>query len=286
MIYLFFVVISIVVSAIESISYAGYVVSHISIEPLLIYILSLVFAPYAITLPKKLFRPIYILTFFILTCYFIIIFAESIAYPNFIFSHFHINPYTIMPFILLLMFHVSRLTNISLKKSILLTGLIYLGLSGGAKTFAMIASNFINIIRNPFDSYSKKMTNAYPGVYPVLQTIKNMTPSDATILIPPQGNPWEIEGNAAMVTYFLYPRKVKNLDPLSISELGDKTYLLISKGSWKRIGEVDYGWPKVAVPANQLWEINTSGQILNNYLRDYNPYEDTWDWGLIEVKHE
>jgi hypothetical protein len=130
------------------------------------------------------------------------------------------------------------------------------------------------------------MTKAYPGFYPAIMRVKQLTPDDATVLIPPQGNPWEIEGNSAMVAYFLYPRKVHNLDPQSIPSLGDNTYILISKGSWKRSGEVDYGWPKVKVNATKLWEIDQNGHTINAFSDNYDPQIHTWDWGLIEVNYE
>lgn len=286
MIYFIFALLSIVLSAIEGVSYAGYVYVHIGFNPMIVYMASLVLAPFAKPLPKKLHTLLYTATGVSLICFMIIIFGEAITYPNFIFSHLHINPYTIMPVIVLLVFHVSILTNISIVKSFLLSCLIYLAVSGGGKTLGLIGQTFIAITKDPFASYSDKMTKAFPGFYPVIQTIKTLTPDDATILIPPQGNPWETEGNAAMVTYFLYPRRVGNLDQDTINELGDNTYLMISKGSWKRIGEVDYGWPKVGVPALKLWEIGKNGEIVNTYIRDYNPNTDAWDWGLIEVKHE
>jgi len=279
-------VLSLLFSAVEGVSYVGFITSQLGIDPNIVYAISVLLSPYALPLPKRFRLILWYFTATGLVLFAAIIFAESITYPNYVFSHLHINPYTITPVILLLVFHSSILSETSILKSILLSGLIYLGVTGAGKTLGLIGHTFVAIAKDPFISYSAKMSNAYPGFYALTQTIKSLTPADATILIPPQGNPWETEGNSAMVRYFLYPRTVANLDPSTVSELADNTYLVIAKGSWKRIGDTDYGWPKVVVPAKKLWQIDQDGQILSTVARDYNPSTDVWDWGLIEVKHE
>ncbi len=286
MIYLFVALLSIIASAIEAVSYSGYIMGHSGINPVIIYFVSLILSHWAPITPKS-FHPLLRTSILAVAGVFsIIIFAENVMYPNYIYSHIHVNPSTLALLVGLSLFHLIRLQQTSIIRSLLVACLIYVGTSGGGKTLAIITSNMITIARDPFATYESKMTKAYPGFYPIMMTVKRLTAEDATILIPPQGNPWEIEGNSAMVTYFLYPRKVHNLDPKSIASLGDNTYVLISKGSWKRSGEVDYGWPKVKVKATKLWEIDQNGHIVDTFADDYDPQIHTWDWGLIEVNYE
>jgi hypothetical protein len=148
-----------------------------------------------------------------------------------------------------------------------------------------------DIAINPLASYSQKMTKVYPGFYPAMKEINSLTSPDATIIIPPPGSPWDIEGNQAMVNYFLYPRKVVN-SQIEISPdilTTNNTYVLISKGTMSMFSSnniYEYHWPKNPITASQLWEIDTVNNKIINYKRDYNPTTDKWDWGLIEVKHE
>jgi hypothetical protein len=218
--------------------------------------------------------------------YLVLIFAETATYPNFVFSTTHINPFTFQLFLGLLWFHFLIIKKYHFAKSLLIAALMFVAIDGAGRTLAIAYKGLSQMIRAPFATYADKMSATYPGFYPAMQVVKTLTPDDATIYIPPQGNPWEIEGNVAMVTYFLYPRKVINLDPTTVSTLPPKSYLLIAKGSWQRIGEVDYGWPKIPVTASRIWEIDTVNNKINNYSRDYDPGQDKWNWGLIEVNHE
>ena len=117
-----------------------------------------------------------------------------------------------------------------------------------------------------------------------MQLVKGIVPDNGSLIIPPQGNPWEMEGNGAIMTYFLYPRKII---PSVLGEpLHSGDYALIAKGSWVRRGDVDYGWPKVGVRAKNLWKFDIKNNSFTKVEGDYGPTLDNWDWGLIEVSHE
>lgn len=285
MIYYISILLALAAAAIEAISYAGFIQSHLHISAYFFYLLSILLALKS----RKSFAKskwLYILGIVPTFTYMVLVFLEKINYPNFIYTIAHINLFNLLLFTALLWFHLLIIKQFGFIKSLLIATLIFVAVDGTGRTLAIIYIGLRDLALDPFATYSQKMTNAYPGVYPALQQVRQLTSEDATILIPPQGNPWEIEGNAAMVTYFLYPRHVKNLDVDKLKDLPNHTYLLIAKGSWPKTGDTDYGWPKVAVHASTLWQIDLSSQQNLSYARDYDPLLDKWDWGLIEVKHE
>jgi len=144
-----------------------------------------------------------------------------------------------------------------------------------------------------FADYETKMRfKSRPDMWEFYQFIKSHSEDNAKILIPPQGYPWSMTGNAAYSRYFLYPRHLINgkLDDLGVNlkETGVKYVLL----SWGEDVGLEYnfthGWPKVPVPAKKIYYLgdcyNYSGTIVN---KDFNPNEmDQHCRGLIEVDWE
>ena len=168
-------------------------------------------------------------------------------------------------------------------RSILLTSLGLVSVHGFGLTAAYLSKQIGVIVSQPSASYEDKLVRAYGGFYPAMRFVTELTPDDALILIPPQANPWEVEGNAPMVTYYLYPRKVQNMtDQMPATDR--PVYALIAHGSWPKTGETDYGWPKINISSSRIWRFESSSHALEEFSREYNPVTDKWDWGLIEVK--
>jgi len=286
MIYLISLVIALGAAGLEAISYPGFVMSHLGVPAYIFYLISILLSLTHKNNFKKLAPAITIIGYTLAISYFILIFGETITYPNFIFSTFHLNPATFQFFIALSWFHILIIRKSDFVRSLLIAIFIFVGVDGAGRTFGIAFKGVRVIMADPFATYEQKMAKAYPGFYPAMQEVKKLTPPDSTVLIPPQGNPWEMEGNAAMVTYFLYPRHVENLYLDKIDDLPQNTYLLIAKGSWPRVGDTDYGWPKVPVASREIWHIDIANQVNNSYKRDYDPISDKWDWGLIEVSNE
>lgn len=285
-----FALILLLVSAIESVSYHGYINKQIGIDSYLIYIFSsvlLIITSSKISIPKLL-RKIYLLGVIALSIlYILIILLETINYPNYIFSNFHINPLTFQLFTATAWWVYFLLSANSWVKALLLAVIIYISVDGFGRTLGLAGLGISEAVINSNLTYSEKMTKAYPGFYPVMKKIASITPQDATLYIPPQSNPWELEGNAAMVRYFLYPRKIINLDD-QLSPLTQKvsnSYLLISRGTAEsRKTAYDYGWPKNSVDYSRSWQISPSGEIVSeSYNSTYNP-ADNWEWGLLELE--
>jgi hypothetical protein len=122
--------------------------------------------------------------------------------------------------------------------------------------------------------------------------IKRETPPDAKILIPPQGYPWPMTGNAAYSRYFLYPRYlISGKEKEAGIDLKKEkiSYVLVIWGE-SNVLEYDFthGWPKFSVPAKQII-YKKPGDEQFNYEKiilkeDFNPKDIKNDlWGLIEV---
>lgn len=291
MIYLIPAILSLFFAAAESVAYIGFVHNHLGIYAYYIYLASIVLAIYRTNYPKFIAKSFLVASYLSSAIYLGIIFAETITYPNFVFTATHINPFTFLFFVSLLWLHTLIINKANLAKSLLVAALLYLGLDGMGRTLGLVYLGLNRVASDPFATYEQKMTDVYPGFYPALHEIVQLTPPDATIVIPPQGSPWDKEGNAAMVNYFVYPRTVINgslNDSLPITQT-NKLFVLITKGTpgmFSSSNIYEYNWPKIDIAAEQIWEIDIQNNQVNNYKRDFSSESDKWDWGLIEVKHE
>lgn len=289
MIYFIFFCLSILTSGAEAVTYFGFFVKHFYFSPYFIYIASILTA----LLPRRVPKFISILYPYIIIlltlAYFVFIFLEVTHYPNYIFTHFHVNPLTFQLFVSVAWIHYLIQKNLSLSKTLIIATLIYIGVDGAGRSIALLRNELRAIIHEPFLTYDQKMSREYWGFVPAIKEVVRLTPKNATILIPPQGNPWEVEGNGAMVRYFIYPRKLMNLLPdfTSLPNTTGPTYVLIAKGSWPSVtNPAGYGWPKIKIDSNQIWHIDLSTGVNYSYNRSYDPSIDKWDWGLIEVSHD
>lgn len=227
----------------------------------------------------------YIISIFTIVC-FVLIFFESVPYLKFIVSALHLNTLIFQILLSLAWINLLFQRGFSNVKLLIITLIICVVGESTAKTTLSIFREMRNIVKDPFLSYDQKMSRTYKGFYPAMKEVVRLTPVDSTIIIPPQENPWEMEGHVAMVTYFVYPRRAINIniDSEQLPKVDGKLYALIAKGSWERTGPVDYGWPKIPIRSHNIWHIDTDQNITTNMQKDYDPNNDKWDWGLIEVK--
>ena len=276
-----------VISLIETVSYPGYFLVHFHLSAIILYligftILSRVQGPK----PSRMFLNLLgILASTSSLLFFVFSFLESLTYENYIFSHLHINlkGFTIFTLISILSYYMYELKirrHLPLPKQMLKSSLAIYLLLNLASLAPFVTKNVISMARNGNISYEEKMNLAYPGFFPAMQFVKDLTPESATIVIPPQGAPWVTEGNSTLVRRFLYPRNI-------VHESGDQpeTYYLISRGSWPPDGTFEPGWPKTTINAKKLWKFDINTNETHLISGDYSPNYN-WDWGLIEVNHE
>lgn len=288
MIYYLILVLSLSAALLESFSYSGFVANHIYVPSTFFYIISFLtslFVKPRYSPPKKI---IYATVFSAALIYALSIAAETYFYPNYLFSHFHLNPLMAQIALALLIYHSLILLKIPWFRAFVMGAICYVAVDGAGRTLGFAARGLAKVVTDPLATYDQKLSRVYPGFYPTMMEIVRLTKDDSTIFIPPQSNPWELEGNAAMVRYFVYPRKVVNLgDTLFVPKVDGSAYVLVSKGSAKaRTTTHDYGWPKSTWTGKNAWKLN-SNQVLveqpdNTYI--YDP-DNLWEWGLIEVDY-
>jgi hypothetical protein len=92
-----------------------------------------------------------------------------------------------------------------------------------AKTWRYIKPEVEFICNAPFLSYDEKMRVKWGDYYDFMVYVRDRTPPDAVIVIPPQ-SAWPRTGNAGLDSYFLHPRKLVRLN-----QIADATHVLTVK---------------------------------------------------------
>jgi len=288
MIYYLILAFALISALLESVSYYGFIENKIGISSLVIYLASLVLSVYrlkTIKLPASTVKRALIAASII---YALLIAAETYFYPNYIYSNFHINPSVAQFALAFLSYHLILHLKLNWYKAMLFASLIYVFVDGSGRTLGLAARGLGHFVSDPSATYDTKLARVYPGFYETMKEIVEVTPTNSTIFIPPQSNPWELEGNGAMVRYFIYPRSVKNLgDDLRVPNVDGPAYVLVAKGSAKqRLTAHDYGWPKSTWTGKNVWKLIDKKKLVlqpdSTYI--YDP-DNLWDWGLIEVSY-
>lgn len=292
MIYLASLSIALAVAALEAVSYLGFIEKHIGLSAYIFYFLSILAAVWTKKEQKRMHYLLKVCASAAAAVFLVLSFLEQFMYQNFVYSAVHINLAGFQFLLGLLIVHAvlsgdsGRRVVEKLAMSLIAGLLISTGVGGLGRTAGFAVRGIGEVVRDPFASYDKKMEKAYPGFYPAMKEVVRLTPEDAVLYIPPQTNPWEYEGNAALVRYFIYPRIAVNFPANGTTGVTERpAYVLIAKGSWKELtGSMAYGWPKMAVFTDRLWKFDVNAGTSETFARSYDPSLDQWDWGLIEVK--
>ncbi|HKC04977.1 MAG TPA: hypothetical protein VKC54_03835 [Patescibacteria group bacterium] len=311
--YLF--VLSMSLSVLESVIYQGLVRKYLFIDLKLIIFATVISGFFAIIDNNfedkftnatsfvlhlnSLFLPVILIFYWLGTS------TESSNYPNYLFSTFHISPESFLSILLLsVYFRVLMIVKkgiglkFSFKKSkttahdrrpfylkLLIAMLIFFAISNMVKVFNSALTESLFIMKHINFTYDEKMEYSWRFLYKYMVFVKENTPEDSIIRIPPSIRPWLSEGNSVLVRYFLYPRKLISPDePLSLNWRPD--YYLLAKGSWTARDESEYGWPKEKIAADKVIYFDTTTNRSTVFIGNYNPLDvrNKNAWGLIKVK--
>lgn len=303
----FFWSITFLLSSLESATYLGFVIRHFRFD--LFILLKLTVALTAVTVlinflsGNKKFTDkdkIYIsLSFLTIITHSILKVVNRLTYPNFVFSHFHIQPNNMQmtAFLSLMPTLAFTFPKVNLKK-VFRVNFIFLSF-----LLIVIILNFYKIykdenwalqfiIKNPRATYADKMRRAVgPVFYNYTQFIVKNTPENSLLLIPPQAFPWPQSGNGAFMRYFVYPRNLGNggerkLDREKLS-IKDFDYALLDWGETESVEPpFTHGWPKFDIPAEKIIFMSEDGNFASEIKGDYKykEYENKRVWGLIKIK--
>ncbi len=267
----------------------------------------------------------FILTPIFFAFYFILIGLENRNYPNYVFSSYHLQPDNffnlvllglVLSFVGIFYFYnengkgkVDRLIRFLLiefgdfsfektqkssvfrdflSRSLFLVSLFLLVVyffNNLSKSLSLSFKNTLYIFTHLDATYDDKMRKVWGFYYDYMKFVKENTPENATIVIPPQQAPWLSEGNVALSRYFLYPRKLLNgyYDSLPKEHFD---YVLLAYGTWRANKDEDYGWPKVELEASEIIYLDPKNNEVGK-IKDvvYRPnFNDKVLWGVIKVK--
>lgn len=220
---------------------------------------------------------------------------NTLNYDNFVFSRYHIQPenflYLVVFSFILNLISVSINSKIIIRKPqkllmIIVFLITFAFLGGVVNTVDEAVANNIYILTHLNSSYDSKMQQRWGIYYEYIKFVKENTPDDASILVPPQMSPWGSTGNISLDRYFLYPRVLKNGGIYGQPELNKFDYIMIAWGEEDGIEKTMYGWPKVAIPAENILYFDGNSKTVTEKLGNFDPKDLSkyGGWGLIKIK--
>jgi hypothetical protein len=305
---------------IEILTYRGFTQKYFIIDAswLLVISISLLFLYfYQMVVIKKTVKPAissslfkifsinYFLFFPVIAVYFIFFYLEKSHHPNYIFTNFHIQYenaellFILMGTNLLGYFIKNKKTEIadlvkkfSFEQIIIIFSLILVTIPNTFRATTKFYENFISAYKRIGLSHEERMIQSLGGegflgwIVPYTNFIKERTPEDSVIFIPPQLGAWLATGNGGYMRYFLYPRKLINDTEIESPIPEEATHVLISHGLWRIDG--GGGWPKITIPAERIEEIGyidrASKETTIKKGVDYDNNPKLAEWGIITLR--
>jgi hypothetical protein len=227
---------------------------------------------------------------------------ETITYPNFIFTylHVHLDGLQILTGMLFVYFALSNLMHRHYVT--ILNSTFLLAISSLLINYAIINSidvaklikKEVKAMQIPAINDEEKNEAGWGTIYRYVQMLKQATPEDAVIAMPPAQNHWLYSGNIVLMRYFLYPRTLINVketaDTSTLTELPNQDYDYIAL-VWGESNERDtspYGWPKTSINAEYIEYFDLSSNTSKRVdSAEYIPaYLNEPLWGVIKFKKE
>ncbi len=282
-------------SLVEAFTYSGFLIKHfgLGIGLALLSIFALSFYLFRKIYKNSIIMKMLVMATYLMTILYLIFSTlEKINYSNYVFSHFHLHPYlfllsTILMSLLFLINDKTTKVNIYIYVVLFIVSLQYLINGATEISRSHIGFMFKNINAN----YNEKMEVLVEKIpYDFAMFIKNNTPENSTILIPPQSYPWDKTSNVGYLRYFLYPRNLINGgEKNSAVDLSTIDFVLIDYGE-TNISENGFTnvWPKFDVKGNSIlyWNPETGETIEDKTgIYKYNENDRSEKWGIIRIKH-
>lgn len=284
----------------DTLKYPGFTGRHFILDAKLYPAL---FLTYLIVIRSFSFSWFSKINFFILTVstlsYFSLSYLEATNYINYILANYKINleGFVYIPvssFLLLVALNkeIKGLINFKprFSRMILTFFAIYTLFVNLGKTVNKAVYENLYILTHFKGSYDDKMRYQWGNFYDYMVFVKENTPTDSTIVIPPKIPPWwNRSGDFRLVKAFLYPRKLVQYDKEEIPDiesLPKGTYILIAWGEWRcDIEGMCRGWPiqKIKVSEIIVKKENSTGikEVRENVI--YNPSDTPNPYGLLKI---
>jgi hypothetical protein len=223
---------------------------------------------------------------------------EGAHYTNYILAtfHIHIDGMVILVLFSLLLYVFDKFKNL-LPRGNRVLGIIYPAIVLSIVYFVVVNLTYVvnqavnrdsYIIFHPLSSYDQKMYYQWGDFYRFMVFVRNNTPSDANIVIPPQQDPWLIgTGNPHFVRSFLYPRNIIQETKIipDMKVFGPNTFILISWGKEECKPAGCHGWPRQDIFARKIIykDPDSYGVIEIKVNAIYKLEDDKYVYGVIEL---
>lgn len=223
---------------------------------------------------------------------------EGANFTNYVLAtyHFHLDGLILPVLFSLFIFLADKfkylLPKVSGRKGIVYSALIFLIIFFMVKNVSYAADTGISkdsyILFHLQSSYDERMFYQWGIFYQYMIFVRNNTPTDATIVIPPQQDPWLMgSGNDNFVRAFLFPRKIvqETLVIPNTRIYNPGTYILITWGKEACKPEGCHGWPKQEIKAAKIIykDSNSANTVETLENTTYNPKDTRYVYGLIEL---
>lgn len=296
----FMVLFTFVVLGLETYSYIGFIGKFILIDSRFFFNLSIFSAIFLIISGKKsylsdlTFRLNSLVLIAGSVTYLFLQFLEAQNFHNYVFSRYHIQPNNMLYIVILslILAIISKLRlpkkflNVSPYLSIIMVVTLVIFLNGMVETANAALYSDIYIISHINKSYDYKMTERWGVYYQYIKFVKDNTPENSIILIPPKELPWLSTGNEGLDRYFLYPRRLINGNLDEVSNTSNYDYAMLVWGEWNGAPKEKYGWPKASILAEKVIFFDPITSATKSVDGGYNLGGDSkyGEWGLIKIK--
>lgn len=279
--YFYFIVLSLLLM--EGITYRGFLKNKLGISTDQIIFLFAIFGLLIdwVKIKKTVISKIAIYAIVFWVSLFIL---ESVTYPNFVFSKFHINLDSSSIFIaslsILLVMQNIKKQNIFVSLALFIS--VFYIFSEFQRVFVSGVGRNKFEIKNLSMTYDEKMAKEYGIDYYFYKFVMEKTLPSDTVIIPPQQEPWIHTGNALLSRYFLTPRNLINGNLTNIASLSAE-YVTVSNESDPNHGSGI--WPDFDIKTNKVYvfdPVNNTSFETDNYDLDY--FKENNYWGLIKLK--
>jgi hypothetical protein len=252
----------------DTLAYPGFVGNHFFIDAKIYFVVALTLVMFStsrfrflnfILSINRLLLPI------LSAIYLILVALEGAHYTNYILATFriHIDGLIILVLFSLLLYIANKFKDLVPKRvhklGIIYPTMVFLIVYFVVKNITYVADQAFNrdfyIVFHPLNTYDQKMYYQWGDFYRFMTLVRNNTPSNATIIVPPEENPWLIgAGNDRFVRVFLYPRKIISVTKIipDIKSFGPNTFILIAWGKEECQPAGCHGWPRQDIFAKEI----------------------------------
>lgn len=200
--------------------------------------------------------------------YLFFVLLEGANYTNYVLSRYHLHLSGLVTLVLfsLSVFLANKFKD-EIPKSVKVLGILYpvtvfLLIFFMVKNLSLVSNLAFNrdsyILFHLGSSYDERLSDKWGIFYKFMVFVRNNTPTNAIIVIPPEQDPWLMgSGNDNFVRAFLYPRKVISqtiiIPEEDIKSFGPNTYILITWGKEScRVEPECHGWPRQDIIAKKV----------------------------------